>query len=82
MNKTIAEASKVKITKNGPYLVSGNLRLSEEIIGANSEGESVKWEHGQEHPPQAQYALCRCGHSSHKPYCDGTHTKINFNTDK
>ena len=78
MNETIPEAPRVKITKNGPYLVSGNLPLSEETIGAHSEGDSVKWEHGQEHPPQAQYALCRCGHSSHKPYCDGTHAKIGF----
>jgi CDGSH-type Zn-finger protein len=23
-------------------------------------------------------ALCRCGHSSNKPYCDGTHMKVNF----
>lgn len=78
MNEIKPEAPKVKITKNGPYMVSGNLPLSEEIIGANSEGESVKWERGRKQPPWAQVALCRCGHSSHKPYCDGTHTKIGF----
>jgi len=78
MNEKIPVAAKVKVTKNGPYIVSGNLPLSDEIIGANSAGESVKWEHGRAHPPQAQYALCRCGHSSHKPFCDGTHAKIGF----
>ena len=71
-------AAKVTITKNGPYRVSGNLPLGEETIGANAAGESVKWEHGKQYPQQAQYALCRCGHSSHKPFCDGTHAKIGF----
>jgi CDGSH-type Zn-finger protein len=77
MDPTIP-AAKVTITKNGPYRVSGNLPLGEETIGANAAGESVKWEHGKQYPQQAQYALCRCGHSSHKPFCDGTHAKIGF----
>lgn len=71
-------AAKVRIKKNGPYLVSGSLPLSTEIIGANSQGESVKWEHGRKHPQQAQYALCRCGHSANKPFCDSTHARIGF----
>jgi CDGSH-type Zn-finger protein len=78
MNETIPAAPKVKITTNGPYKVYGNLPLGDEIIGANDAGESVKWAHGKKRPHDAQYALCRCGHSSHKPFCDGTHAKIGF----
>ncbi|MGI0130607.1 MAG: CDGSH iron-sulfur domain-containing protein [Thermoplasmata archaeon] len=27
---------------------------------------------------KADVALCRCGHSEHKPLCDGTHRKVHF----
>jgi len=70
--------TKIKITKNGPYLVSGGVPLAKEVIGANAGGESVQWQPGQVYPAQAQYALCRCGHSANKPFCDGTHAKIGF----
>jgi len=69
---------KVQITKDGPYLVSGGLPLAKQTIGANAEGESVEWQEGQRYPAQEKYALCRCGHSANKPYCDGTHKKIGF----
>ena len=69
---------KVQITRNGPYRVSGGLPLGEQIIGVNREGESVRWDQGRTFPLQQQYALCRCGHSGHKPFCDGTHAKVNF----
>ncbi|MDR3451413.1 MAG: CDGSH iron-sulfur domain-containing protein [Rhodoferax sp.] len=70
--------TKIKISKNGPYLVSGGIPLGKEVIGTNAGGESVKWEPGQTYPDQAQYALCRCGHSANKPFCDGTHAKVGF----
>ena len=69
---------KIKITKNGPDLVSGNLPMTKQTIIANKEGRSVKWEEDDCYLKQEEYALCRCGHSRNSPYCDGTHKKIEF----
>lgn len=70
--------AKVQVTKDGPYLVSGSLPLVEQWIVTNAEGESLDYRDGKKYSEQAQYALCRCGHSSNKPFCDGTHKKISF----
>lgn len=53
---------------NGPYIVR-NLRAL-----TNSLGESLK--------VRPIVALCRCGGSSLKPYCDGTHARIGFTSEK
>jgi CDGSH-type Zn-finger protein len=42
------------------------------------DGDPLKWERVGEYPIQESYALCRCGQSKKKPYCDGTHEKIGF----
>jgi CDGSH-type Zn-finger protein len=68
----------IEITENGPYLVSGHVPLSEEAIGPDDAGNSWMWLEGRTYEVPAQYALCRCGHSSSKPFCDGTHAKIAF----
>ena len=44
--------AKVQISKNGPYIVSGDVALSKEIIGTNKDDESVKWAQGQKYPSQ------------------------------
>jgi CDGSH-type Zn-finger protein len=72
------KSQKVVIAKNGPYLVSGNLPLSTEIAMIGKEGEPETWKKGKEFPKQESYALCRCGQSKNKPYCDGTHAKTGF----
>ena len=52
--------------ENGPYLVSGAARVSDPDGGAwDTEG-------------RATFALCRCGASRNKPFCDGTHSAIGF----
>lgn len=65
--------AKIEITKNGPYIVSGDLPLSEQWIVTNAEGDSLDYREGKKFPEQAQYALCRCGKSNNKPFCDGNH---------
>ncbi len=60
-------AGKTKITAldNGPYLVKGPILL------LDSKGNEFRAE-------RATVALCRCGESATKPFCDGTHSKIGF----
>jgi CDGSH-type Zn-finger protein len=69
---------KVVVSKNGPYLVTGNVPLAKQTIVSDAEGGSQAWKESDPFPPQASYALCRCGHSKNKPFCDGTHNKIKF----
>jgi len=52
--------------------------LAEEIMVLGADGVPVGWKHGLEYPRQATYALCRCGASKNKPFCDGAHVKIGF----
>lgn len=48
------------------------------IIKVNEKGEGIAWELGKEYPKKEKLALCRCGESRNKPFCDGIHSKINF----
>jgi len=57
--------AKLTVIIDGPYLVEG-------VPIVDSEGRPFPVEAGK------PVALCRCGASSHKPFCDGTHTKIGF----
>jgi CDGSH-type Zn-finger protein len=69
---------KVTVSKNGPYLVTGGVPLAKQTIVSDAEGGSESWKEGPSIPVEASYALCRCGHSKTKPFCDGTHTKVPF----
>ena len=47
--------------------------MSEIIIKSAKNGPNLVVVDGQ-----VKAALCRCGHSEHKPMCDGAHHKVNF----
>ena len=55
---------KIQIFENGPLRVNGELEITH-IDGTTEVKESGA-------------SLCRCGHSSNKPYCDGSHKKEGF----
>jgi CDGSH-type Zn-finger protein len=69
----------IKVTKNGPYLVTGGVPLFEMIIRCGNGGDTpLEWVVGKRFPLLPNYLLCRCGHTKNKPYCDGSHVKVNF----
>jgi CDGSH-type Zn-finger protein len=68
----------VSIAKDGPYMVTGHVPLARQTIGADADGGSERWIEDQAFPVQQTYALCRCGQSKKKPFCDGSHVHVAF----
>ena len=57
----------IKARHNGPYKVTGPVRVidaDDRVYDLSEKGETI--------------VLCRCGGSTTKPFCDGTHSKIGF----
>jgi CDGSH-type Zn-finger protein len=73
---------KITVSKDGPYLVTGGVPLQIQTITPNKENMSWDWTPGQAFEAKDKYALCRCGHSKTKPYCDGAHAKVGFKGDE
>jgi CDGSH-type Zn-finger protein len=63
-------AATIRVRRNGPYLVEGD------------DVELVDW-NGNPYPiAKRPFALCRCGGSAKKPFCDGTHNRIGFQSEE
>jgi CDGSH-type Zn-finger protein len=70
--------AKIKVSKNGSYIVYGGISIQKMVIIAGSDGTATEWQLGTKYPPQPICSLCRCGQSKNKPFCDGTHVKVSF----
>lgn len=72
-------AKKMKITPGGPYMLEAGVPVQDAIIEIDTEGTSERWRAGKTHSEgDKPVALCRCGHSKNKPFCDGAHTAAGF----
>ncbi|MEN8614801.1 CDGSH iron-sulfur domain-containing protein [Dehalogenimonas sp. THU2] len=69
---------RIRITRNGPYIVNGGPPLSEQVICRDPDGECHGWREGKVYQTPETYALCRCGGSKNKPFCDGSHFTNGF----
>ena len=77
-NKPSNDRLKIKVSKNGPYIISGGIPLEESIIIRDKDGISYKWSADKKYPVRDKYDLCRCGQSKNQPFCDGSHLHIKF----
>ncbi len=68
---------RIKVTRNGPFLVTGNVPLDEKVIVPDGRTQ-VRFEDGRALPQAETYALCRCGRSKNPPFCDGSHERHGF----
>ncbi len=68
----------ISIAEHGPYLVSGAVPLRRREPIVSEHGEPLNWATGTEFETKDRYALCRCGGSDNKPFCDGTHARDGF----
>lgn len=57
----------IQVRKNGPYYIEGPIQLVD-ADGNPFEVDDKVW-------------LCRCGGSANKPFCDGTHKRIGFQSE-
>jgi CDGSH-type Zn-finger protein len=58
--------AEIKVRQNGPYKVTGPMTL------VDSQGREFQL------PEGTAIALCRCGYSRNKPFCDKSHKRIGF----
>lgn len=54
----------IRIEDDGPYQISGRFQLVDDA--------------GELYETERELSLCRCGRSHEKPFCDGTHESIGF----
>ncbi len=57
----------IRCRENGPYVVQGQIKV------VDHQGNEFPIPPGKD-----TVALCRCGHSKNKPFCDGSHRQVGF----
>lgn len=69
----------ITVREDGPYVITGGVPLTKKSIVYSELHEPLTWLKTETLDSEQTYKLCRCGASSRKPFCDGTHRHIGFN---
>ena len=75
---TESQGKKIVVTKDGPYIIHGDIPVTIQVITPDKEGSSWDWKERQLFQVKSNYRLCRCGQSRNKPFCDDSHTRVHF----
>jgi CDGSH-type Zn-finger protein len=76
--RDISRTKKIVVEKDGPYLVCGDIPLVRKEQVVSEHGEPLTWKKGEVLETGQPYRLCRCGKSTHKPFCDDSHAIAGF----
>jgi len=77
--KKLTPEMKIRIIKNGPYRVTGNILLKRLKQVMSDKSEPLAWQELTPREPEGEaYELCRCGLSENMPFCDGKHVRSGF----
>ncbi len=83
MKKQSKNAVFVNVVKNGPYLVHGEVPIREVYLTPDAQNEITGYQEGVDKSVAEKcVALCRCGRSCNKPFCDGAHAEKAVSADK
>jgi CDGSH-type Zn-finger protein len=67
------DTRRIVVLPNGPYLAYGQIPLRRKRKLVSEQNNALTWQKTATLPTEETYALCRCGRSGVKPFCDGTH---------
>jgi CDGSH-type Zn-finger protein len=73
---------KIDVAPDGPYMVSGEVPITSKSLVVSEQGEPLTWKTTPATEPKTKVALCRCGASANKPYCDGSHASHDWDSDE
>jgi CDGSH-type Zn-finger protein len=74
----LGDERRIVVIPGGPYLVYGDIPLVRKRKLVSENDDSLTWQKTEVIETEDTYALCRCGQSASKPFCDGTHARIGF----
>lgn len=80
MSEQVDQTVKISVAPDGPYIVSGDVAVVRKTQISSEHGEPMTWQTNEtiRESDGGTFALCRCGESSNKPYCDGSHHVAGF----